>query len=104
LESSASGEVLEGGAQIFPINITKSGICPVHMDEWVMSLRLVDEAFAHARSSSGSHNIFILLLGHQFAFMKEGGMSTRDPVGEVAYMLWVLVVCFSADVIGDAVC
>jgi hypothetical protein len=104
LESLASGEVLEGGAQIFPINIIKSGIGPVCRDEWVMLLRLVDEVFAHLRRSSGSHNIFILLLGHQFAFMKEGGTSTGDPVGEVAYMPWVSVVYFGADVFGNAVC
>jgi hypothetical protein len=67
---------------------------PVVRDEWVVLLGLVDEAFTHLRSSGSSANIFILFLGYELSLVEEGSSSTWDPIWEVVYLPWVLVVHF----------
>ena len=98
LKASAGGEVFEGRSQVFPIDIVECGVGPVGRvrDDG-------DETFAESRSSGSSCDKFILFLGFKLAFVKEGSTSSRDPIGEVAYMPWVVVVGFSADIVSKAV-
>ncbi len=68
-----------------------------------MSLGFGDETFAESGSGSSSGDVVILFLGDKFTLMKEGSMSAWDPIGEVAYMTWLLVVSVSANVVSEAV-
>jgi hypothetical protein len=68
-----------------------------------MSLGFGDEAFAESGRSSSGGDIVVLFLGDKFTLMKEGSVSAWDPVGEVAYMMWLPVVSVSANVISKAV-
>jgi hypothetical protein len=68
-----------------------------------MSLGFGDEAFVESGSSSSGGDVVVLFLGDKFTLIKEGSVSTWDPVGEVAYMMGLPVVSVGADVVSKAV-
>jgi hypothetical protein len=68
-----------------------------------MSLGFDDEVFAESGSGSSGGDVVVLFLGDKFTLMNEGSMSAWDPLGELAYMMWLAVVSVGANVVSKAV-
>jgi hypothetical protein len=103
LISPSSGEILERGPKVFPIDIVEGRVTPIRGNKRIMTLGFGDEAFAESESGSSGGDVVVLFLGDKFTLMKKGSVSAWDPVGEVAYMTWLPVVSVSANVISEAV-